>query len=436
MPPLKHFIWSFLGLSIPALVALVSVPELINTIGYERFGLLGLAWSITSIGGMLDLGMGRSAVYFVSRGLAESDDKGIDDYLNSTVQISLFAGCVTAISLILAASSGIYFSLKLEDTPHSEVFHALLMLAILMPIQAVSSSLRGANEAFSQFPIIAIVRTINGCLTFLSPLLVSKFTFNLAALLLPLCLARFFVFFVFMLTARRAAILHGVRNPFAKVFERYDGVVGKQVMIYGGWTSISAVVSPMMVQGDRFFIGVALSGTLLGFYTISQEIIGQTLIVVGAVGTVIFPLLSRNSGASDSPSMTALLSLTKILLPLFLTLYTIVYFALPQFFEYWMPDVDPVVITISRILCFGALFNSIAGLSFAEIQSRGRSDVTAKAHLLELPLFAISLITIVPSGGLVAAALLWSSRAFIDCCILWGWLVFESRTPAVEEGAA
>jgi O-antigen/teichoic acid export membrane protein len=63
----SHVGWNLAGLSLPLLVAALTVPHLVEVLGKEKFGLLALAWGLIGYAGVLDLGIGRAVTQLVSR---------------------------------------------------------------------------------------------------------------------------------------------------------------------------------------------------------------------------------------------------------------------------------------------------------------------------------------------------------------------------------
>jgi O-antigen/teichoic acid export membrane protein len=70
-------------------------------------------------------------------------------------------------------------------------------------------------------------------------------------------------------------------------------------------------------------------------------------------------------------------------------------------------------------LALGVFLNGNAHLPYALLQARGRSDLTAKMHALELPLFAILLVWGVARWGIEGAAMAWTLRVAIDSGLLY-----------------
>jgi O-antigen/teichoic acid export membrane protein len=70
---MSSIVWSFGGLGLPLLVALLAIPPLLHTLGPERFGLLSLAWTLTAMSGLFDLGLGRATTRLVADQLGRGD---------------------------------------------------------------------------------------------------------------------------------------------------------------------------------------------------------------------------------------------------------------------------------------------------------------------------------------------------------------------------
>jgi len=57
---IRHSVYNLLGLGLPLLTAVFSIPVLIRELGDARFGLLTLIWAIVSYLSLFDLGLGRA----------------------------------------------------------------------------------------------------------------------------------------------------------------------------------------------------------------------------------------------------------------------------------------------------------------------------------------------------------------------------------------
>ena len=104
---LSHIGWNLAGLSLPLLIAVVTVPQLISRLGNERFGLLALAWGLIGYAGALDLGIGRALTQWVARLRGEGNLLPISGILATANRITLLAGLLGGALIAIAALAGL-----------------------------------------------------------------------------------------------------------------------------------------------------------------------------------------------------------------------------------------------------------------------------------------------------------------------------------------
>jgi O-antigen/teichoic acid export membrane protein len=70
-------------------------------------------------------------------------------------------------------------------------------------------------------------------------------------------------------------------------------------------------------------------------------------------------------------------------------------------------------------LAAGIFVNSLAHLPFALIQGRGRPDLTAKLHIVELPFYLLGLWFLTGRMGIEGTAFAWTGRICMDALVLF-----------------
>jgi O-antigen/teichoic acid export membrane protein len=78
------------------------------------------------------------------------------------------------------------------------------------------------------------------------------------------------------------------------------------------------------------------------------------------------------------------------------------------------------------------LLNALATVPYTLIQAAGRPDLTAKFHLIELPLHVVLAWLLVTRFGIAGAALAWTLRMAVDAALLF---VAASRLGALPAKA-
>src|SRR5207245_5800245 len=76
---------------------------------------------------------------------------------------------------------------------------------------------------------------------------------------------------------------------------------------------------------------------------------------------------------------------------------------------------------VLRWLAVGVFINGIAQVFATHLQGIGRPDLTAKLHLIELPIYVPALWLAIHYFGIVGAAMAWTVRVALDGALLF-WL--------------
>ena len=407
--------WNAAGLAAPLAVAVMCVPALLHRLGSERFGLFALAWALTAVSGLFDLGVGRATTRSIAAQLGRGDGQRAGSTLAAAAHIAGWAGLAGAMLLVLGAAVGAHRLIRYNATLEPEVFQATLLLALVIPLQTLIATYRGASEACQQFRGISLVRMALGVANFAAPLAVALYSSHLALLVLALLLARVAALAAYRQLARQALFVSGSEAPLSAQ-ERRD------LLHAGGWFSVSAVVSPLLVQSDRFVIGAVLSAAAVSTYAVPFDMITQLLIVVTAVSTVAFPSITRQLQV-DSTSARAQFNRWLLIVTIVMaTITALVAWWLPALLSAWIGNALPAeAANVGRWLCLGVWINAIGSMYFAWLHAHGRFRTTALLHLLELPLYVAILLVSLSELGVVGAAVAWVVRVTLDSIAL-AWL--------------
>lgn len=394
----------------------MTVPLLIDRIGAERFGLLALAWGLVGYAGILDLGIGRAVTRRVAELRMTAGDAEILNVLRSGLSVTKVAGLAGCLALMLAAFSGVHRAIPLSNIQADEILYSMMLLALALPIQAMSATYRGVNEAYSNFVGISVLRIMLGAANFGGPFMVSLWSTDLAWLVSTIVLSRLVGLYAYRTLALRCL-------PYRAETGLADRATMVGLLRFGGWVSVSNAISPVLVQADRFFIGVLISASAVTAYVLPYEIVMQCLVLVGAVTTVIFPAMS-GAVAEDRLRAREIYAVWLWRVGLGMLAVTVALsVSLPWILDTWLGSrVSDDSLLVGRILCAGVFLNSVGAVCFAYLHANGRVRATAIAHIVEVPLFLGVLYLAVTEIGIVGAAVAWVVRVALDTGLLL-WLV-------------
>jgi O-antigen/teichoic acid export membrane protein len=212
-----------------------------------------------------------------------------------------------------------------------------------------------------------------------------------------------------------------------KIAIRWD--LAAALFHFGGWMTVTNVVSPLMVSLDRFLIGAVVSISAVAYYATPSEAITRLLIIPSAIVGVLFPAFS--SGFVQDKARTRLLFVRGVkytFLAIFPFLLVLIVFA-REGLTWWVgAEFAQHSAVVLQWLAIGVFFNGIAQIPFALVQGVGRPDITSKMHLVELPAYCILLWALVRTYGIEGAAMAWTVRVVVDAMILFGFSYRILRT--------
>lgn len=394
-------------------VAWFAIPLLIRHVGMDRFGILTIAWMVVGYFSFFDLGLGRAMTNLISQRLGRSRQDELPAIVWTANGIMAAMGVVGAIALAAISPVLTHTLLKIPLSLQPETLHSLFLLSIAVPLVISTAGFRGILEAQQKFRLLNIVRIPMGVATFLAPVAVLPFTNSLTALIGAIVFARSIFLIAFVALALRE--MPALRHRFA-----FEKALLRPLFTFGGWMTVSNVVSPMMVYVDRFLIGGILSLAAVAYYATPFEVATKLLIVPGALVGVMFPAFSA-AMAGDRIRGAMLYRRAAKYTGLFLFPVCILLIVFGQnFLQIWLGnDFAAHSTRVLQILTLGVLANGLAAVPFALIQGMGRADITGKLHLMELPFYMAAVWYLTVHHGIVGTAVAWLARVTVDCILLF-----------------
>jgi O-antigen/teichoic acid export membrane protein len=409
----RNTIWNLVGETVPLFAALVAIPLLIKGIGVARFGILALASTMVGYMGLFDFGLGRAASKLIAEALGAGRRALVSGLFWTSLYLMAAFGACGALLLALFTAPLVTSALPVPTALRTESAGAFYLLALSLPFVISAASLRGTLAAFQRFDLINAVRIPQGIFTVVGPVLVLPFSRSLIYLVAAMVLVRS-AGWLAMLTLCVKVL------PKPGAGTRLDLQLVKPLLSFGGWVTVSGVVSPLMVELDRFLIAAMLSVGAVAYYAVPYQVITKLLIVPQAVVGVLFPAFSA-AFAYDRTRAKFLFDrgVKYIFLALFAPVMLAVTFA-PEALRFWLgSSFSEHSSGVLRWLAIGVLTNSLAHVPFALVQAAHRPDLTAKLHVAELPFYLAFLWLALRLWGLDGAAAAWTARVSVDALVLF-----------------
>ena len=405
-------IYNLAGSALPLIVGVITIPRLIHSLGVERFGILTLTWAVMGYFSLFDLGLGRALTQIVAEHTGISDKTNLPDIIHTALIMMLVFGTLGGLCLIGISPLLIGKFLKLSPNLHTEAYFAFCLMGISIPAVTMLAGVRGILEAKQHFLILSILRGVMGAWTFLGPWLVSYWTVHLFWVVLSLEIMRYTSLFVHYLICRHLVAELKLGGQFRS--NHWSGM-----WRFGGWMTLSNIISPLMVSMDRFFIGAFISVGAIAYYSTPFEIVTKAFAISNAFVTVLFPMFGSMYRIDPEGAYrvywNGLKSIFSILAPALLVLGL----GANYIFFHWLgPNFSNYSSTPMRILCLGVLINALAAVPYAYIQGAARPDLTTKFHLLEVPFYLAGLWFLGTHFGILGVAWAWVMRVMVDLFLL------------------
>lgn len=400
---IKNTVLNAAGLVIPGLLFIPAAAYLARTLGVEQFGLLLLMYAMLGYSGIFDAGMTRAVI----RKIAQSKTKDEDDFIMGTALGAVLVISAIPVFLVLFFSDDIAVWLKVSENYTADTVAGLKLLALVVPLFLITVVAFSYLEGKEEFQKLSLYKVITGAVMATAPAIAVYNDASLVSAVLGLLGARIFTAILAIFSLNMSI---GIRNL------KFDKKVLIDLVTFGGWISLSNIISPVMVYMDRFILSNSVGAASVAFYNAPSDLIEKISVLPGALARTIFPLFSRLGSHIEYEKKIyfgLVIVLLILLAPLFLMAESIM--------DLWLGEPYGLQSSfILKILIIGFFFNALAQIPFAAIQAKGYSRLTALLHLTEVAPYLLLLFYLVDIWGLVGAAYAWTARVIIDFfCLLF-----------------
>lgn len=186
----------------------------------------------------------------------------------------------------------------------------------------------------------------------------------------------------------------------------------KELVAYGTKLYIVGIFSYLNVYTVQFLVLIKLAPAAMSFYTIAQQNSQLFQKLADAVAVFLFPLIAKNSDEEDAIDTTLrvfrilLLILIPSLLLAFLLLKYVVIFT---YGSKYLPVILPILIILPCI----TLSTATSPISIL-FQGLGKPQLASKTLLLPIFVQIVLGVLIIPTGGVIAAAICFGAGCLVS----------------------
>ena len=420
----RNALWNVGGQLVSLGVGVVALPLLLLELGTARLGVFTLALGLIGFSGLFDLGLGRALTQTVSSSLGLGHSRAQIAALVSRV-VSLLAGfgMLWVVALWWAAPFVVDRLFSLTGEMARETIFGLRALALSIPFALAATGAMGTLEGLQQFRLLSLWRMPMSVLQFGLPVGVAFIRPDVGWVIAALAATRVMWMLLWLTQLHR-------------LLPRVPGIAAshadlRHALHFGGWLSVSNLIGPLMVYADRFYLASVFPPATVAYYTVPFDTAFRATSLPQMAANALFPALAETQSRPEASTRLLALAIRAVVVLVLPAVLVVAVFAHPLLALWLNAGFAGPATSVLQLLLVGIFLNSAAHLPYALLQAHGRSDLTAKLHLLELPVFAALLVAGAHLFGIAGAALAWSLRVALDTALLYAtawWLHPAQRT--------
>lgn len=408
----KNSLWNLFGSALPMLIGIAAIPYIFNKIGIERIGVLTITWALIGYFSIFDFGLGRALTQRIARSSSVQDKN--QETLTATTGVYLTLGLGIAGTLLGVFTIETYGLdwINFDKSLEQEIYLSFLLACLAMPAVTATAGLRGILEGRLRFKAVNVIKLLLGISNFLMPVVsIVFFGPRLDYIVGSLVFVRYIVFFVHYLILKKTILTKLGAFSFNEA---------KQLFRFGGWMTLSNIVSPLMGVTDRFLIANVLGAAMVAYYTIPADFMIRLLILPAAITTALFPVFSNHFAEKNYADALNLYRKSIRVIGLVMgTIVACILFGAEFGISAWLgPKFAEKSAVVAYLFAVGVFFNSIAQVPHAYIQASGDARSTAIIHVVEAALYLPLLLLLMHTHGIRGAAIAWAARALLDLIML------------------
>lgn len=288
---LKNAIFGFMGFAWPIIFAIFVTPVVVFRLGIENYGFFILLNTISSMLGLLDIGVGTAMVKYLAEYSGAGDRRGSERLIGTCNSFFLGTAAVGAAALLLI---GLVARARLGANIESVTYFTCFGLAALIFLVNISAgvffSVPTAVQRLDIGNKLGMLKLFLNSLTILV-LLLSGFGL-VSVLATTLAYDAVFVL-VFWRTSRK--LLPGV--SFRLGWNRTEF---RRSLKFGVVFFMSNWANTLLVQLDRLLIPFVLGPAQLTYYSLPGNVTTKIQGLNNSLAAVLFPMSSALQGSGDS----------------------------------------------------------------------------------------------------------------------------------------
>jgi len=436
----KNIIANYLGQFWTVLMGIIFIPIYISLLGLSSFGLIGLFTLLSTILGLLDLGLKSTLSREMARFTGGERSAQSTGELLRSIEIIIFIIAVLITFFIFLLSDLIALSwpdsadLSIE-TVSSSISIMGLVVALRLMQYIYASSINGLQRQVLLNKVLIFIETLRGfgtvfILVFISPTIYAFFIWQAAVTLLAvliLCL------FTYRILPKFREKLNYSQETLMGIWSYSKGVLGI--------TALALLLS----QADKILLIKLLTLSEYGLYAFTAIVANIVLFSISPITNAFFPIFSEKVALNKEKSINDYYHFSAQLVSVFAGSIALVLATFSrEFLEVWTqdPKLSSQASNLLTLLVVGNLLNGLMWIPYQLQLAYGWTSLSLKVNMSALFIIIPCLIYFVPIYGAIAAAWVWVLLN-VGCILIpihiihrrlligekWNWIINDNLKP-------
>jgi O-antigen/teichoic acid export membrane protein len=401
----RNIIANYVGRTWTVILGILFTPVYLKFMGIEAYGLVGFYMTLSSVLGILDLGIGSTMNRELARLSANNGTAGAQRDVVRTLEviywgIAIFAGVVVSLLAPYIAHTWI----QAQDLDSASVLKAVQLMGIAVALQFPISLYQGGLMGLQRQVLVNIILILTGTLRGVGAILILWLVSpTIEAFLTWQVVTSIIGSVAFFIALWSSLPKHEGRARF-----RRHIVFG--VWKYAAAISANAIIGIILTQLDKIILSRMLTLKMFGYYSLAATVASAIWMIIVPFNTAIFPRFVQLHEIKQLQELRILFHRSaQILSFLLLPLCALMIFFSSEILLLWTHDPNVVenCHLIVSLLVVGTMLNGIASIPGYSAAAFGWPQLITYTNAIQAVVIVPLIIILVYWLQGVGAAIAW-----------------------------
>jgi O-antigen/teichoic acid export membrane protein len=326
---LRNAVWHLSGSALPAVVALATVPFLIQGLGLEGFGILTLIGSVMGYFGVLDINLSTGSIKYLAQFHAQKDQPRFSETFWFGWFFYGLLGLSGGLLLYLFANRLILAFFTISPALHADTVTAMQLAALGFVLTQTQNYLLVVPQALQRYDRSAQAEAFFG----IAVNLVSAAVAMAGGGIHGVIAARVAVSAINGLWL--VWLVQHLGVSLRPCWPRKD--IRGLLMSFSAYAYLSRLAAMLQLHGDKLIVGALAGPVALAFYTVPAQLASRILGLCFRLSSVIYPRVSALAAIGQETELRLLyLDATRLFTYLNLMVLGVIALAGEEFLQHWV----------------------------------------------------------------------------------------------------